>query len=118
MLSQINRLKKKKDFEEVFKKGKKIVLPESKICLRFKKNNLENSRFGFIIGKKFSKKAPERNKLKRQIREIIKKNIPNAKKGRDAVIVIFSGFEPKDFLTLENTINRLLNKAELIDKNA
>ena len=62
MLSQQNQLKKKKDFEKVFKKGKGFK--EDFLVLIFKKNNLNQSRFGFIVSKNFSKKANLRNKIK------------------------------------------------------
>ncbi|HEX7042514.1 MAG TPA: ribonuclease P protein component [Patescibacteria group bacterium] len=37
------------------------------------RNNLKNSRFGFIAGKKLDKRAVVRNKTKRKVRDIIEK---------------------------------------------
>jgi len=112
MLPQINRLKKKKDFENVFKDGKGFK--EDLLYLKIKKNNLDYSRIGFIVGKNFSKKAVERNKIKRRLREIIKERIPDLKKGLDIIIVVM----PKsrnNFQELRETINRLFIKAKLDD---
>ena len=60
MLVQKNRLTKKKDFDKTFKQGQGFK--HDFLYLKIKKNNLESSRFGFIVSKKFSKKATERNK--------------------------------------------------------
>ena len=55
MLSIKNRLKKKKDFAQVFKKGKNFK--DDALSLKFAKNNLAASRFAFIVSLKVSKKA-------------------------------------------------------------
>ena len=75
MLKINNRLKKQKDFENVFKTGKGFK--QSSLYLKVQKNDLKSTRFGFIVSKKFSKKAVERNKIKRILREIIKKELLN-----------------------------------------
>lgn len=107
MLPQKNRLQKKKDFDNVFKSGKGFR--EGFLYFKIKKNSLNSSRFGFIVSKKFSKKAVERNKIKRRLREIIKKELPKIKKPIDVVIIINPGLE-NNFEKLEQAINKLLEK--------
>ncbi|GAI32984.1 unnamed protein product, partial [marine sediment metagenome] len=62
MLNKRNRLKKKKDFDKVFKQGQGFK--QDFLYLKIRKNNLKSSRFGFVVSKKFSKKAVIRNKIK------------------------------------------------------
>ena len=112
MLSQANRLKKKKDFAMVFKKGKSFK--ENFLYLKIKKSNLKSSRFGFIVSKKFSKKATIRNKIKRRLSELIRIKLPLIKKGIDGVIIVIPGLEINDFWELEEIINKLFKKANLI----
>lgn len=38
------------------------------IWLKYKKNNMDSARAGFVVGLKISKKATERNKIKRRLR--------------------------------------------------
>lgn len=109
MLPKINRLKKKKDFERVFKKGEGYK--EDFLYLKIIKNNLKNSRFGFVVSKKFSKKAVIRNKIKRRLRELTKIKLPKIKKGIDGVIVVMPGLEVNNFWDLEEKINKLFEKA-------
>lgn len=111
MLRQKNRLTKKKDFDVVFKQGKGFVA--GFLYLKIKKNNLDSSRFGFIVSKKFSKKAVERNKIKRRLREIIKKELPKIKKPVDLIVIINPGLE-NDFKKLEKAINKLFEKAKIV----
>lgn len=85
MLAKKNRLKNKKDIENVFKKGK--TKTGKLVFLKIFKNNLDISRFAFIVSTKISKKAVIRNKIKRQLREIVRKNLSNIKSGVDIVII-------------------------------
>jgi len=110
MLAQKNRLKKKKDFEAIFKQGKGFK--QGFLYLKIIKNNLDTSRFGFVISKKFSKKAVIRNKTKRRLSEIIKTRLPEIKKGIDAIIVVMPGAE-NEFQKLEDTTGKLFKKAKL-----
>lgn len=110
MLPLKNRLRNKKDFENIFKKGKGFK--ESFLYLKTVKNNLEYSRFGFIVGKNFSKKAVNRNKIKRQLREIVKESIIGLKNGTDCVFVVLPG-AVSNYDKLKKIVNKLLKKASL-----
>ncbi|MDO8486389.1 MAG: ribonuclease P protein component [Candidatus Staskawiczbacteria bacterium] len=112
MLSKINRLIKKKDFEKLFKKG--TSFKHSFLILKITQNNLKESRFGFIISKKVSKKATLRNKIKRRIRDTVRQNIKDIKKGVDAVLIVLPGLEKKNFLETKEILNTLLKKSNLI----
>ncbi len=102
MLKKENRLKKKKDFDIVFKQG--VFKKSSFILFGFKENNLDYSRFGIIISKKISNKAVVRNKIKRRIREIVRNKIDQIKKGFDIIIVPYKGIEEKSFQEIEKEI--------------
>ncbi len=111
MLPKANRLKKNKDFERVFRVGEGYK--EDFLFLKIRENNLETSRFGFVVSKKFSKKALIRNRIKRQLREIVKLKLSKIKKGIDGVILVRPGLRDKDFWELEEVINKLFKKAKL-----
>jgi ribonuclease P protein component len=115
MLVKVNRLVKKKDFDNVFKNGRKYSLSGAKIYLKINNNNLEQSRFGFIVSKKVSKKAVVRNKTKRRLREIIRTNLAEIKKGIDVVTIVLPGFEKNDFQRTKETVNNLFQKAKILN---
>lgn len=112
MLKKENRLRKKSDFDAIFKEQN--FLKSSFLLLGFKKNNLNQSRFGIIVGKKISKKAVIRNKIKRTIREIIRSKIDEIYIGYDVVIIPYKEIEKKSFQEVKNNINKELEKAKLI----
>lgn len=113
MLPKVNRLKRKKDFEQVFKKGKGFK--EDFLFLKINNNNLKNNRFGFVVSKDFSKKATLRNKIKRRLREIVRIKLKQIKKrGVDGVLVALPGLETKDFWEIEETVNKLFKRAKIL----
>ena len=67
-LNKKNRLKKKKDFEGVFKGGKAVR--GNFLFAKYLKNDLGFPRFAFIVSSKVSKKAVVRNRIRRVLSDI------------------------------------------------
>ncbi len=114
MLPKENRLVQKPDFERVKEKGEKfqsnlfglLVYPTGK----------EQSRFGFVISTKLSKKAVRRNRAKRLLREQIKRLLSFIRPGFD---IVFLGKKPlieANLSKIEKETNRLFKKARLLKK--
>ncbi len=82
--------------------------------LRYKKNNLTNSRFGFVISAKVSKKAVDRNKIRRRASEIIRLNIDNIRSGFDIIFVIKKEACGVEYSELENNILNSLKERNLL----
>lgn len=113
MLPQQNRLKKKRDFEKAFKKGKGFK--EGFLFLKVASNGLKINRFGFVVGKIVSKKAVLRNKSKRRMREIIRQIKPLIKKeGKDIILVARPGIEKKEFKEIKETVVKIFEKAKIV----
>lgn len=108
MLAIKYRLTKKKDFQEVFKGGRKCS--GCFFGVRYQKNNLKNSRFAVVASTKVSKKAVVRNRLKRQVREIIKKNMTKDLTGFDVIVNILSKSIDQEFQELEKDLVGILKK--------
>ena len=78
MLAQQNRLKKQSDFAQVAKYGRKRHSSFFIFYIYRPKKPQQHPRFGIVISQKVSKKATERNLLRRWIRSdlyINKKNL-------------------------------------------
>ena len=110
MSPKINSLKKRKDIERVFEKGKRFK--EDFLILKITKNALSQTRFGFIVSKKVSKKATLRNKIKRKLREIVSQK--EVKKGIDILLIAMPGLETKDFWGIDETLSKLFKKAKCL----
>lgn len=92
-------LRNKKDFDQVFKAGQSFYCPI--LGIKALKNDLEYNRFGIMVGLKVSKSAVVRNKIKRQIRVIFKKNIEESAKTYDFVIIVLDKIIDKEFKEIE-----------------
>lgn len=112
MFAKENRLTKDKDFDNAFKNGRSAY--DKTLGLRAVKNNLNVNRFGILISAKISKKAVERNKLKRRIREILKNIVFSDNSGYDIVVIALPGSAQKDFSELEQSLGGVLRKLKLI----
>ncbi|MGB2762400.1 MAG: ribonuclease P protein component [Minisyncoccales bacterium] len=112
MFSQKNRLRKKNDFDRVFKQGRGYR--HGFLFLKVLDNDLGFTRFGVVVSKKISNKAVVRNKIKRQLREILKKKTDTVKKGLDIVFLTNSGIEKENFKDIEQEVEEILKKAGII----
>jgi len=111
MLSKIYRLKSKSDFARVSKTRNSAY--EKLLGVKVRENQLPHSRFGIVVGLKVSKKAPERNKIKRRIREIIRKNLNDIKSGHDIMVLVLKPAVDADYSDIENSLIKAFKKVKL-----
>ena len=113
MLAKVNRLAKKSDIDNLFQRGKRAYSPF--FAVRYSANNLENSRFAIVVANKVTKKATIRNRLRRQIREIIRLNLNKFSGYYDILVNISKECLEKDFQILENELLDLLKRNKIIN---
>ena len=111
MLKKENRIRKDKEFDRVFKAG--LSFYGKDLGFKLAKNTLGLSRFGILINTKVSKKAVVRNKIRRQIRAIIEKKLPDIDKGGDLVIIVFPLILDKNFQEIEKIILSGLSRLKI-----
>lgn len=87
MLASKNRLKKKVNFARIEIDGDMHQSKSFGMGV-YNRNDNEPSCFGFIISTKISKKAVIRNKIKRTMSEVIRKNLKKLKNGYDVLFLI------------------------------
>jgi len=112
MLAKQQRLVKQKDFEKVFKRARSCF--SKSLGVKALVNELEHNRFGIVISAKISKKAVERNKLKRQIRQAAREFSQTLKSGFDIVILARPGFINQDYKIVKAELEKIFTKLRLL----
>lgn len=108
MLPKKNRLTKKNEFDNVFKKG--ISVFNTILGIKITKNNLTESRFGIIVSNKISKKANERNKIKRRIKDCLKKENTKILTPIDCVVISLAPIINSKYSEIEKTVKMVFNR--------
>ena len=125
MIPKEFRLKKMKDFDILFKEGKfvndKIVSvkiwqidPNKYPRRKYTKNDLK---IGFVVGVKIDKRAVIRNRLKRQMREVVRLLLKNNKlqNGFHLLIIAKPEILNKTYQEIEKSIISLLKKGRVTE---
>jgi ribonuclease P protein component len=86
VLEKINRIGSKKDFLEIKNKGEMSYSPIFGLLILKKED--EEKKFGFIISKKISKRAVDRNKIKRYLSEAVRRSLKDIKEGTRGVFLV------------------------------
>ena len=101
-------LKKNKEFNYIYKKGERVSTEH--FTLFVVKSKYEKFKIGFSVSKKLGK-ANKRNKLKRRLKEICRKDI-NILPFRNYVLLAKDGAQEIDFVFLKEEIKKLFEKYE------
>lgn len=111
MFRQKNRIDKKL-FPEFIKKAK--TFSSDNMYLKVAYNCPKNKAFAFVASLKASKKAVERNKLKRRAREItysLLKDVPN---GTCAAVFFRPSIMGKKYAEIKDELTSLYKKAKIV----
>ena len=108
-MKKINVVKANEEFNLVMKKG--FCLKNKYYVLYSKKNNLNHYRFGISVGKKICN-AVGRNKLKRQIRNILDYHKNLYSNHMDYIIIVRKSSLGEDYSILEENLVNLLKRME------
>jgi len=75
------------------------------------------SRAGFVCSKKTAKRAVDRNRVKRQLRESMRRVWPEIVAGYDLVLIVRVPLIGKPFNEIQAILEKLLKKARLLKNN-
>ena len=112
MLRRENRLKKKYQYNYIYKYAK--FYPGKCMVLYALPSNTRNIKVGFAVGKKVGG-AVQRNLTRRRLREIVRKYIPSLKQNYNIIVLAKENILQTTFAEQEIDFKNLLDKAELID---
>ena len=110
MLKKINRIHLKKQYDAVFKSGRKHL--SKHIIVYIMKNEVNVNRYGIIASKKVGK-ANVRNQAKRRMRHILKATKDMTKTGYDFTVVCRGNIKTARHGGLHQEFVSILKKAGL-----
>ena len=116
MLPRVSRLKRSRDFQAVYKRRTSWASPSLVLYVRLRTpREPPSSRLGFVISKKIAKRAHDRNRLKRRLREISRLCLlPAAARPYDALVVARTAAPDADFATLTAELMGLARQGGLL----
>jgi ribonuclease P protein component len=106
-----NRLRKNEDFKKVYKYGKNYY--NRNLIMYIMKNELEDTRIGFTVSKKIGNSVV-RNRVKRRIKEIVRKNLKSIKEGYDIILIPKKNVSEINHKELENAIFHIFKLANVL----
>ena len=115
MLKRINRLKKRYQFNYVYKSGEHYS--GDHMVLYVVSSKTKSIKVGLAVTKKIGK-AVVRNRVRRQLREIIKVQVPTLKQNYNIIVVARESITSASFDILTKEFSKLLKKANLINEES
>ena len=106
-MKKINIIKENKDFSEILNQRK--VIKNKFYTIYYNDKKEAYYRFGLSVGKKISKKAVIRNKLKRRLKSIIDNNKNYYQKSKDYIIIMKEACLKATYQDLEKAFQEIMN---------
>jgi ribonuclease P protein component len=111
MLVKQNRIRLNKDFDHIFKVGQSFY--GKFFGIKASPSVFLETRLGVMVSTKVSKIAPKRNKLKRQVKSIIKLELDKFKSPVDLVVITLPSALGVQFEDLKKDLLGLLKRLRI-----
>lgn len=115
-MNKRQRMKKDKEFQQVFKSGKSFANRQF-VVYCYKKENQKEFRIGLSVSKKVGN-AVVRNRIKRYIRQVFLEMKDELKQDMDYVIIARQQAATKDFHESKKSLQHVLRIAKVLKKGS
>lgn len=112
MLPKPHRLSQKRDVERVSRTGRPVFAPN--LTIRAIPNRAGCLRTTIVVGLKVSKRSNVRNRVKRLIREVIRRHIPSIRSDADLVVYVKPSAVGKHYRELADELGMVLDRARIL----
>ena len=113
MLNRLNRLKKRYQFNYVYRVGEHF---SGEFCVLYiTPSKTKNIKVGLAVTKKVGH-AVVRNKTRRRLREIIRVLLPKLKQNYNIIVVAKDSIVSASFSSLSADLEKLIKKADLFNE--
>lgn len=115
MLPKENRLRKEKDHNKVYRKGRRDTCNFFVLLSLTREDKKLPSRFSFVVSKKVDKRAVARNRIRRVLKESVRAKLPDITKGYDCIVIARKGILGLSVNDILPTIVSVFQKAKLLN---
>ena len=112
MLPQAARLRKARDFKEVFGKGRGAR--DGRLFLKARITKNKEARIGIVVSKQVAAYAVDRNRIKRLLREAMQDLLQTIKPGHDIVLVALPGLQLAGLQDAKQKVLSIVRKNSLL----
>jgi ribonuclease P protein component len=113
MLKREFRLTNNKDFQTIYRRGR--YNSTALFSVNVLPNKSTATKVGVVVNKKVSKRAHERNLIKRQVREVVRAAHPRLKPGLGIVVTVKPKALGTDYKIIEKDILGSLKRLDLFN---
>jgi len=106
VLKRENRIRLKREFAEVKNKGRILYSPLFGF-LTYKEND-DQKKIGFIVSKKISKRAVDRNRIRRILSEIVRKKLERFENGTRIIFLTKKEILGKKYDEVEKEVEKFI----------
>ena len=112
MLAKSFRLTQQKEFKKTYKIGKSAS--SSLFILKFVPNQKKTNCYAVVVSNKVSKKAVQRNKIRRQVKNWLKKKQTSLKTNFNIIIIAKPKAITADYSQIEEALQKLFSSRNLL----
>ncbi|MBU1015191.1 ribonuclease P protein component [Patescibacteria group bacterium] len=112
MLASPRRLTTTAQFQQIFKEGR-AARADGLVAKTLPTPGVP-TRFGVVVSKKVAKEAVKRNRIRRLLREALRKNLGGIKEGYAVALLVLPNFQPQTSKEAEVLLLKLFKKAGLL----
>ena len=109
---RLDTIKSKKDFVQVLKKGQ--LVSSRFVALRILFRSATVNRFGVLTSARIFRKASLRNKIKRRLRETLRRVGVGLRPGHDLILIARPGIDRQPLNSIVDTTRSLLTTTHLL----
>jgi ribonuclease P protein component len=117
MLAKNQRITKQKEFDRFFglnfKKRSGRSAAGVFLIVKILKTDVSGCRFGFIVPNTVDKRSTVRNRIKRQMREIVRLKMNELRPGNDVLIIAKPGVKNKSYQEIKLEMLKLFKLVQL-----
>lgn len=113
MLPKENRLQAKYDYRRVKRIGKGVYSPYFTLLYAPTKDPMD-LRFGFVASSKLDKRATQRNRARRLMREAVRKRLSEIEPGYDIILIAKNKIKEAGLAEVSSSLDQVLSKISLL----